>query len=181
MHQTSLTWCLKGLRLLRKYWMIVNKYATWMIHPHNVYTFHKWFISALHDSLCNEVLKKDYNSEFSTIEQLYEIAWMVKEAGPSHLPPPQYEVRSSSPPKEVNLGSWIAMEVDDWEPEWLMKEDGYKPSDGPSTISKRQQCRGLGPPVEILAFTSIEDLEKYYLVCSPSYLLTPPFIERGKG
>ena len=43
-------------------------------------TFHKWFILALHDLLCNEVLKKGYNAKFSTIEQLYETAQMVEKA-----------------------------------------------------------------------------------------------------
>ena len=52
----------------------------WMIHLPDVYTFHKWFILALHDSLHNEVLKKGYNAEFSTIDQLYETAQMVEEA-----------------------------------------------------------------------------------------------------
>ena len=51
-----------------------------MIHPPNVYTFHKWFVSALHDSLHNEVLKKGYNAKFSTINQLYETACMIEEA-----------------------------------------------------------------------------------------------------
>ena len=52
----------------------LKKYATQMIHLPNVYMFHKWFVLALHDSLHNEVLKKGYNSEFSTIDQLYETA-----------------------------------------------------------------------------------------------------------
>ena len=58
----------------------LKKYATWMIHPPDVYTFCKQFVSALHDSLCNEVLKKGYNAEFSTIDQLYETACMIEEA-----------------------------------------------------------------------------------------------------
>ena len=58
----------------------LKKYAAWMIHPPNVYTFRKRFISALHDSLCNEVLKKGYNAKFSTIDQLYETAHMIEEA-----------------------------------------------------------------------------------------------------
>ena len=58
----------------------LKKYATWMIHPPDVYTFRKWFVSALCDSLCNEVLKKGYNAEFSTIDQLYETAHMIEEA-----------------------------------------------------------------------------------------------------
>ena len=37
-------------------------------------------VSALRDSLCNEVLKKGYNTKFSTIDQLYETARMIEEA-----------------------------------------------------------------------------------------------------
>ena len=58
----------------------LKKYATWMIHPPDVYTFHKRFISAFCDSLHNEVLKKGYNAKFSTIDQLYETARMIEEA-----------------------------------------------------------------------------------------------------
>ena len=36
----------------------LKKYTTWMIHPPDVYMFHKRFISALCDLLHNEVLKK---------------------------------------------------------------------------------------------------------------------------
>ena len=42
--------------------------------------FCKWFVLALCDSFCNEVLKKGYNAEFSTIDQLYETACMIEEA-----------------------------------------------------------------------------------------------------
>ena len=66
------------------------------------------------------------------------------------------------------------MEVDDWDPKWLMEEGGYKLSDGPLTVSKRQQHRGLGPPVEISSFTSIEELKKNYLAQAPSNSLTDP-------
>ena len=58
----------------------LKKYAAWMIHLPDIYTFRKRFVSALRDSLCNEVLKKGYNSEFSTIDQLYETARMIEEA-----------------------------------------------------------------------------------------------------
>ena len=51
-----------------------------MIYLPDVYMFCKWFVSALHDSLCNEVLKKGYNTKFSTIDQLYETACMIEEA-----------------------------------------------------------------------------------------------------
>ena len=58
----------------------LKKYAMQMIHLPNVYTFRKWFISVLCDLLRNEVLKKGYNAEFSTINQLYETACMIEEA-----------------------------------------------------------------------------------------------------
>ena len=58
----------------------LKKYATRMIHPPDVYTFRKQFVSALCDLLRNEVLKKGYNAEFSTINQLYETAHMIEEA-----------------------------------------------------------------------------------------------------
>ena len=58
----------------------LKKYATWMIHPPNVYMFCKRFVSALRDLLCNEVLKKGYNAKFSTTDQLYETACMIEEA-----------------------------------------------------------------------------------------------------
>ena len=66
------------------------------------------------------------------------------------------------------------MEVDDWEPEWLMEEGGFKPSDSLPTVSKRQQHKGLGPPTEISSFKSIEALEENYLAQSPSNTLNDP-------
>ena len=88
------------------------------------------------------------------------------EAGPSRLPPPQPEAGPSrllpqpeaGPsmwPMTSNLGSHIVMEVDDDIPEWLTEEQGYKPSTGPATVSKRQHHRGLGPPVEFVAFNTV--------------------------
>ena len=62
------------------------------------------------------------------------------------------------------------MEVND-EYEW-MEEAGYKLVDGPLPVSKRQQQKGLGPSVYILAFNSIEALEKNYLAQSLSHSLT---------
>ena len=102
-------------------------------------------------------------------------AWSLPqpEAGPSQLPPPQpearpsplpssrKEMRAATPPEEVNLGSHIAMEVDN-EYKW-MEEAGYNPVDGPLPVSKRQQKKGLGPSAYISAFNSIEALEKNYL------------------
>ena len=70
----------QGTKTVQKVPNNLKKYATWMIHPPNVYTFHKWFILELRDLLCNEVLKKGYNAEFSAIDQLYETAHMIEEA-----------------------------------------------------------------------------------------------------
>ena len=60
------------------------------------------------------------------------------EARPSHLPSSQKEMGPASLPKEVNLGSHIAMEVDD-EYNWLMEEASFKLVEGPLPVSKRQQ------------------------------------------
>ena len=70
------------------------------------------------------------------------------------------------------------MEVDN-EYEW-MEEAGYKLVDGPLPVSKRQQRKGLGPPVYISAFNSIEALEKNYLAQSPSHSLTDPALCRER-
>ena len=72
----------QGTKTVQEVLNDLKKYATLMIHLPNVYTFRKWFISALHDSLCNEVLKKGYNAKFSTINQLYKTAHMIEEASP---------------------------------------------------------------------------------------------------
>ena len=70
----------QGTKTIQEVLNDLKKYAAQMIHLPDVYTFHKWFVLALRDSLCNEVLKKGYNAKFSTINQLYETAHMIKEA-----------------------------------------------------------------------------------------------------
>ena len=70
----------QGTKTIQEVLNDLKKYAAWMIHLPDVYMFHKRFISALHDLLHNEVLKKGYNAEFSTIDQLYETAHMIEEA-----------------------------------------------------------------------------------------------------
>jgi len=59
----------------------LTKYSARMIHLPDVYTFRKRFVSAL----CNEVLKKGYTAEFSTIEQLFEAARMIEDASQYHI------------------------------------------------------------------------------------------------
>ena len=70
----------QGTKTVQEVLNDLKKYAARMIHPPDVYTFCKRFVAALRESLRNEVLKKGYNAEFSTIEQLYETARMVEEA-----------------------------------------------------------------------------------------------------
>ena len=70
----------QGTKTIQEVLSNLKKYPAQMIHLPNVYMFHKWFISALHDSLRNEVLKKGYNAEFRTINQLYKTAHMIEEA-----------------------------------------------------------------------------------------------------
>ena len=70
----------QGTKTVQEVLNDLKKYAAWMIHLPDVYMFHKQCVSALHDSLRNEVLKKGYNAEFSTIDQLYETARTIKEA-----------------------------------------------------------------------------------------------------
>ena len=70
----------QGTKTIQEVLNDLKKYAMQMIHLPDIYTFCKRFVSALHDSLCIEVLKKGYNAEFSTIDQLYETAHMIEEA-----------------------------------------------------------------------------------------------------
>ena len=70
----------QGTKTIQELLNDLKKYAVWMIHLPNIYMFRKQFVSALCDSLCNEMLKKGYNAKFSTIDQLYETAQMVEEA-----------------------------------------------------------------------------------------------------
>ena len=70
----------QGTKTIQEVLNDLKKYAVWMVHPPDVYMFCKRFVLALRDSLRNEVLKKGYNAEFSTINQLYETACMIEEA-----------------------------------------------------------------------------------------------------
>ena len=52
----------QGTKTVQEVLNNLKKYAVWMIHLPDVYMFRKQFISALRDSLHNEVLKKGYNA-----------------------------------------------------------------------------------------------------------------------
>ena len=83
----------QGTKTVQEVLNDLKKYVAWMIHPPDIYTFCKQFVSALRDSLCNEVLKKGYNAEFSTFNQLYETARMIEEA--SHYNHGMWHVESA--------------------------------------------------------------------------------------
>jgi len=55
------------------------------LHLLDVYTFHKQFVSALHDTLRNEVLKMGYTPEFSTLKQIFEVAQMIEDVSQYHI------------------------------------------------------------------------------------------------
>ena len=70
----------QGTKTIQEVLNDLKKYAVRMIHLPNVYTFCKQFVLVLRDWLCNEVLKKGYNPDFSTFDQLYETVCMIEEA-----------------------------------------------------------------------------------------------------
>ena len=58
----------QGTKTIQEVLNDLKNYAMQMIHLPDIYTFRKRFVLALHDSLCNEVLKKAImpNSALST-------------------------------------------------------------------------------------------------------------------
>lgn len=56
----------------------LTKYG--MVQPPGKYMFQRRFISALCETLCNDILKKGYNTEANFIEQLYKVTCMLEEA-----------------------------------------------------------------------------------------------------
>ena len=55
----------QGMKTIQDMLNELKKYSAQMIHLPGVYTFHKWFVSALHNTLCNEVLKKGYTANLA--------------------------------------------------------------------------------------------------------------------
>ena len=70
----------QGTKTIQEVLNDLKKYATWMIHLPNVYMFCKRFILACMTNYAMKCWKKGYNTEFSTINQLYETACMIEEA-----------------------------------------------------------------------------------------------------
>jgi hypothetical protein len=86
----------------------LRKHAGYMIMQPDAYTFCKRFVVALREPLRNEVLKRGFNAEFGTVEQLYETACMLEEAMHYHhgmRHPEDVLCTSSQPHKSVTYRS----------------------------------------------------------------------------
>ena len=57
----------------------LTKYTMCMVQLPDKYMFQRKFMSALCKTLCNDILKKGYNAESGSIEQLYETPCMLEE------------------------------------------------------------------------------------------------------
>jgi hypothetical protein len=58
----------------------LTKYAARMIQQPDEYTLRRQFVSALRETLRNEVLKKGYNTETSSLDTLCDTARTIEEA-----------------------------------------------------------------------------------------------------
>jgi hypothetical protein len=95
---------IQSQRTVHKLLNDLKKHAGRMIMQPDAYTFRKRFVVALHKPLRNEVLKRGFNAEFSTIKQLYKTACMLEEATRYHhgmCHPENVQSTSSQPYKSV--------------------------------------------------------------------------------
>ena len=75
---------MQGNQIIHELLNDLQKYAGHMIIYPDAYTFRKQFVSALHELLCQEILKRGLSPEHSTIEQLYEASNAIEEATRYH-------------------------------------------------------------------------------------------------
>jgi hypothetical protein len=71
---------MQGTRTVQELMNELTKYAARMIQQPDEYTLRRRFVSALRETLCNEVLNKGYNAETSSLDALCDTARMIKEA-----------------------------------------------------------------------------------------------------
>jgi Retrotransposon gag protein len=71
---------MQGTRTVRELMNELTKYTARMIQQPDEYTLRRRFVSALHEALRNEVLKKGYNAETSSLDALCDTAHMIEEA-----------------------------------------------------------------------------------------------------
>jgi hypothetical protein len=69
-----------GTKTIQELMNELTKYAPRMIQQPDEYTLQRRFVSALHETLRNEVLKKGYNVETSSLDTLCDTARMIEEA-----------------------------------------------------------------------------------------------------
>jgi Retrotransposon gag protein/Zinc knuckle len=71
---------MQGTKTVQELMNKLTKYAARMIQQPDEYTIRRRFVSALHETLRNEVLKKGYNAETSSLDVLCDTACMIEEA-----------------------------------------------------------------------------------------------------
>jgi hypothetical protein len=73
---------MQGTKTVQELMDELTKYAARMIQQPDNYMLWRRFVSALCERLCNEVLKKGYNAETSSLEVLCDTACMIEESIP---------------------------------------------------------------------------------------------------
>jgi superfamily I DNA/RNA helicase len=71
---------MQGTKTVQEYMNELTKYAARMIQQLGEYTLRQRFVSVLRETLRNEVLKKGYNAETSSLDALCDTARMIEEA-----------------------------------------------------------------------------------------------------
>jgi tRNA(Glu) U13 pseudouridine synthase TruD len=71
---------MQGTKTVQELMNELTKYAARMIQQPDDYTLRRRFVSALRETLRNEVLKKGYNAETSSLDTLCDTARMIEEA-----------------------------------------------------------------------------------------------------
>jgi hypothetical protein len=71
---------MQGTKTVQELMNELTKYAARMIQQPDEYTLRRRFVSALRETLRNEVLKKGFNAETSSLDALCDTARMIEEA-----------------------------------------------------------------------------------------------------
>jgi hypothetical protein len=71
---------MQGMKTVQELINELTKYAARMIQQPDEYTLRRRFVSVLRETLRNEVLKKGYNAETSSLYPLCDTARMIEEA-----------------------------------------------------------------------------------------------------
>jgi Retrotransposon gag protein len=71
---------MQGTKTVQELMNELTKYAAHMIQQPDDYTLRRRFVSALCETLCNEVLKNGYNAETISLDALCDTARMIEEA-----------------------------------------------------------------------------------------------------